>query len=305
MMRIVFGIDRARHWKTASDLLPRLRFREGVVDTLHFTDQPIYHFGALDPAIASRMIEEGYTDSCAAGLQRVEEASALLRQNGVTTGVAAVSPGSPPQGLMEYADRMDAQLIAVGSSGKSPVKAFFTGSVGRGLVIGAHQSVLIARGEAARTGPVRAVLATDHSSYMSACLETLLQMAPLGLSHLSILTVYSKQGTELMQPYLPDGTLNPQDWIGARLKVRNQEVIHKLAPLGCTFDSRVMDGDIHEAIKYVMKASHADLLLLGAQGHGFAERLTLGSVSFREAIGEPHSILMLRAAEGGPMKTGE
>lgn len=37
-----------------------------------------------------------------------------------------------------------------------------------------------------------------------------------------------------------------------------------------------------------------ELLILGAQGHGFWERLTVGSVSFHQAIAESHSVLMLR-----------
>jgi hypothetical protein len=37
------------------------------------------------------------------------------------------------------------------------------------------------------------------------------------------------------------------------------------------------------------------LLILGAQGYGFWERLMVGSISFHQAIAEPHPVLILRA----------
>jgi hypothetical protein len=44
-----------------------------------------------------------------------------------------------------------------------------------------------------------------------------------------------------------------------------------------------------------MDAMSADLLILGAKGHGFLERITMGSVSLRQAIAGMYSTLILRA----------
>lgn len=299
-MRIIFGVDRAECWKAASDLLPRLRFQEGVVDTLHFVEPPTYFLGEPLTRLTSQMMCEGSEKARTAGQKTVEEASETLRQEGMTTGVSDVRSGSAAAGLLHYADRMNAGLIAVGSSGKGRIGSFFTGSVGRGLIIGAHQSVLIARDTARRSGPVRAVLATDHSPFATKCIDTLLTLAPRGISHLTVMTAYPKHAIEGMQPFLPDLALDPAQWIEEGLARRNAEIVEKLSPLGCRFDSRVVPGDVHEAIKQVMHEAKADLLILGAQGHGFVDRLTLGSVSFREAFAEPHSVLMLRAASGSP-----
>ncbi|MBC8134649.1 MAG: universal stress protein, partial [Fibrella sp.] len=38
----------------------------------------------------------------------------------------------------------------------------------------------------------------------------------------------------------------------------------------------------------------ADLLIVGAQGHTLMERLSLGSVSFRQAMTAPYSVMILR-----------
>ena len=43
-------------------------------------------------------------------------------------------------------------------------------------------------------------------------------------------------------------------------------------------------------------AQNADLLVLGAQGHGFLERLTTGSVSLDQAVARPYSVIVMRAS---------
>ena len=199
---------------------------------------------------------------------------------------------------MGYSDREQASLIAVGCSGKSAARAFFTGSVGRGLTIAAHQSLLIAKGEP-KEGPIRAVLATDHSAYANDCLDKLLELAPQGISHLTVMSAYPKEILGHLMPYLPDIVLDPSEWVEQGLEQRNQQVIQKLAPLGsmgtgCTFASRVMGMDADEAIETAMGEAEADLLILGAQGHGFVERLTTGSTSFHQVVAEPYSVFLLR-----------
>jgi nucleotide-binding universal stress UspA family protein len=170
--------------------------------------------------------------------------------------------------------------------------------VGRGLVIGAKQSLLIAKGEVAPEGSVRAVLATDHSRYADRCLTTLLNLAPKGIAHLTVLTAYPRESVEAIRPFLPDYVLDPANWIDDSLRQRNDHVKERLAPLGCTFDERVVNEQPNAAIKQAMEETGADLLILGAQGHGWVERLTLGSVSFHQAVVEPSSVLILRAPNG-------
>ena len=290
-MRIVLGVDHAGRWKSASDLLARLRFAEGVVDTVSVVE-PM----AFNPGETLKTLPHPHRENQeSTGHQLACEAAAHLSREGVISGATHVSHGSAATGIMKYADQVRARLIAVGSSGKTALRSFFVGSVGRGLVIGAHQSVLIARSPAPPTGPVRAVLATDHSAYANSCLETLLGLWPEGISHLTVVMAYPKDTLEALRPFLPDFVLDPAQWIEEGLEKRNQEVMSRLKPLGCTLESVVRAGDVHAAIHAAMEASNANLLILGAQGHGFVDRLTLGSVSFFEAIGEPHSVLILRA----------
>lgn len=304
-MRILLGVDGAGCWKSASVLLGNLRFHDGVVDTLHFVESPLYPWADIVDAIIPQMMEEDNAKAYNEGERMSKEATAALGQGGVLTGVSQAEYGSPAQGLMDYADGANVALIAVGSSGKSPARSFFTGSVGRGLLIEANQSVLIARSETAPNEPVRVVFATDHSAYATRCVDMLLALAPQGISHLTVLTAYPKAEIETVRPFLTNLATDPAQAIKAGLEQRNQAVIQKLAPLGCPFMSLVLDGEVHETIKYAMKASHSDLLILGAQGHGFVERITLGSVSFQEAMGEAHSVLVLRLQPNAFTRAGK
>jgi len=75
---------------------------------------------------------------------------------------------------------------------------------------------------------------------------------------------------------------------------RNEQVCERLRALGAQCESRVEEAHPNEAIQNAMKETEADLLILGAQGHGFWDRLAIGSISFHQAIAEPHSVLLLR-----------
>ncbi|MBM7694142.1 nucleotide-binding universal stress UspA family protein [Peribacillus deserti] len=57
-----------------------------------------------------------------------------------------VLDGNPSESICRYAEENNVDLLVVGSSGKSPLKKFFAGSVSEGIVKDAPCSVLIAKG---------------------------------------------------------------------------------------------------------------------------------------------------------------
>jgi nucleotide-binding universal stress UspA family protein len=302
-MRIVLGADGRQGDRAALNLVKRLRFggEAGseadavfVIEALPF---PWWGAGEMSaPEVVEQLMEAqeeigiGVTKRVAADLDgAVRQTRCVVRQ------------GSAPDQLMAHAEEAHADLIAIGGRAHGAFSAFLTGSVGRSLVIGAKQNLLIGKGDVAAEGPVRAVLATDHSRYADHCLTTLLNLAPKGLSHLTVLTAYPRESVEAIRPYLPEYVLDPANWVDDSLRQRNERVIERLAPLGCTFEGRVVNDAPNAAIKQTMAETGADLLILGAQGHGWVERLTLGSVSFHQVVAEPFSVLVLRA----PAPAGE
>jgi nucleotide-binding universal stress UspA family protein len=56
----------------------------------------------------------------------------------------------------------------------------------------------------------------------------------------------------------------------------------------------IRQEEVHEAIVHSMEQNQAYLLVLGAQGHSFVERMTMGSVSMHEVIYGRHPVLVIR-----------
>jgi nucleotide-binding universal stress UspA family protein len=301
-MEVVLGVDKQGQYWAAAHLLSRLKCAGMRTDLVHVIDLPMSGAVGFDPIVG--IPAEDWDEILKGYRYRSEEllarAQLKLEHAGTTTRALVREDSSVVGALLSYADEVSADLIAVGSSNKGRVAAWLTSSVGRGLVIGAYCSVLVAKGEPGRDGPVRAVLATDHSEYADRCVQELLRFAPHGLSHLTTLTAYPAQELHALQPYLPDLACDLADSVVHRLDEKNQDLRKRLEPLGCAVDCRIAAGQVDDAIHACMAETGADLLILGAQGHGFWERLTLGSTSFHQAFAEAYPVLVLRARNPSP-----
>lgn len=298
-MKIVLGADlaMATGGSPAVGLLKRLRFPQAQVDVMHVVPPPIYTGWEYDPVVAPSVLAElaqRDQDSASDSLEKVivELGSALQPEKVVVVG-------NPAGSLMGYADEKKAELIAVNGTIAGPLVAFLTGSVARGLVIGAHQSVLLARGQSEELRPLRAVLATDHSPYSERCIARLGALWPQGIQHITVLTSYPEERLRAMEPMLPPISVPPTEAVRETLEAKNNALIERLGncfhPMLTTFESRVSPLPVHDAIAEAMKETNAELLILGAHGHSFLQRLTLGSTSFREAVFSPYSVLVMRA----------
>lgn len=302
-MKIILGADRAAATghSPAVDKLKRLRFAGATVTVVNVVPPPIYTGWEYDPGIAPAVLADAIKADC-------DSARALMSQVAEELG-ASLSPtvrvltGNPTECLMNEADQIQADLIAVNGTSAGPLVAFLTGSVARGLVIGAHQSVLVARQrhsfQEGEIRPLRAVLATDHSPYAERCLEKLMVFWPQGIQHITVLTSYPEDRIRAMEPLLPELGVGPVEAVRETLEAKNTALIQKLSacshPMLTTFSSEVSPLPVAEAISQAMEQNGADMLVLGAHGHSFLERLTLGSVSFRQAVFAPYSVLVLRA----------
>ncbi|MCX6366959.1 MAG: universal stress protein [Armatimonadetes bacterium] len=296
-MKIVLGADLAMAGGNSPvvGLLKRLRFARAQTDVVHAVPPPTYTGWEYDPVIAPAVLAEAAQRDHEYATEATGKVVAELGGD----AKPVVVMGNPTERLMVHADESHADLIAINGTVAGPLVAFLTGSVARGLVIGAHQSVLLARGESEELRPLRAVLATDHSPYSERCITRLTQLWPQGIQHITVLSAFPEERIRAMEPMLPTMAVEPTQAVRETLEVKNKALIEKLSgcfhPMLTTFESRISSLDVHEAIAEAMKDSEAELLILGAHGHSFFERLTLGSVSFRESVFSPYSVLVVRA----------
>lgn len=293
-MKIVVGLDHFDEARRAVEFVGALKFKDPSADLLHVIERigaPVWeHFPDEQLGLINRILKG----------QEVEARNILLRGAAdfarvqITVKSKIITGFSAAKHIMAYADQSEADLIAIGSQAKGRVEGLMVGSVGRKLAIGARQSVLVAKGGSSLDGPITAVFATDHSEYANRYLEALLKFAPSGIQRLIVLTAFPKNLIGAMRGVMENFSIDVSTWVEEKLYEHNKSAIEKLRPLGWQFESRVMNAPVNDAIKQAMQEFNAQLLIVGAHGHGFFERMMLGSIALHQVVAEPHSVLILR-----------
>ena len=288
-MHVLIGVDRLEGATEVSEWVESLGFEERTEEWMHVVPIQAGAVWALDPFLAAGE---------SARLQEVVASKmehALKEKSGAAP--VRVRIGNPIAELLNRADGPHTDLIAVRASNKNPLSAFLLGSVARALVEGASQSVLLTRGSAPQ-GPLRVVIATDHSEYMDKALEKLVSWAPQGIGRLTLLHVlppaYKASMDQLAQEVAHEAYGRPITTPEEVTEAAARALGAKLGLPAEAIHSQVVSGSVLEAIEATLDASDADLLILGAKGHSFLERLTLGSTSFRAVTTCPKSVLVLR-----------
>ena len=146
---------------------------------------------------------------------------------------------------------------------------------------------------------LHAVFATDHSDYAERCVGVLTALAPRGIERLTVLTACPKRLTDDFDDLAAEMLDAAYGTVQQSAAARNLQTLERLSgKIGTpqtSFESVVLPGEPRAVLSDFMKECGAELLILGAKGHGPIERLALGSVSFDQAIGpHPWSVLILR-----------
>ncbi|KXK12986.1 MAG: universal stress protein [Fimbriimonadaceae bacterium] len=292
MVRIVAGID--DHHENALSFLDRLRFASADVRLLYVIESlmPDKSFPDLGPnhplSVLMAEIEQQSEAKLAA-------AAAMLAPTGYPVQTE-LRKGDSARCLIEFASSWPADIIAVGSAQKGQWGSLFFGSVTKALTAGAEQSILIAKSPPRDQAGVSAVLATDHSPYCDACIERFFSWEANGVRRMTVLTSLDRgtapqqvgpaEASERLTGSLPD--------VKDQLRARNEELCLRFRSEGIECESVLVEDHPQSAIAQTMSDTEADLLLLGARGHGFWDRIRLGSVSHYQVVATPHNVLVIR-----------
>ncbi|HYX33107.1 MAG TPA: universal stress protein [Oligoflexus sp.] len=198
--------------------------------------------------------------------------------------------------LMAEAQESQAELVAVTLKAQETLGHFFFGSVGRKMIFQCPTSFFVYKPWDAPETLKRAVFATDHSVFAQKALERLIRMRPQGIEHIAVLTAYPQNLTSALAPFVSQLGLDVSRWVEDKLYEENQAVVKRLQQEGFHAVAEVRGEPIHEAIESSLKHQEAGLLILGAQGHGMLEGLSLGSVAAHQVLHTRHSVLVVRPA---------
>ncbi len=195
--------------------------------------------------------------------------------------------GTPAGSLLDEADALNADLIAVGSTQKSRFGCLFFGSVGRALAIGSPKSVLISKKNSEKGQRIRGIFATDHSDYADRALVKLARLRPGGFEKITLVTALTKE-------MLGDTNQRETEVMSNLMAIKSANAVQHLHEAGIAADYIVAKGEFAPVVDHHVNALRADLLILGAQGHGFLERLFIGSSALHEVVATDHSVLIIR-----------
>lgn len=229
----------------------------------------------------------GFTGQMPSGVPlelRVDEAAALHR------------------GVLDLAGEMSADLIVLGSHGRSGFERILLGSVAERVVRAARCPVLVVPRRAADTapdGPVRfrtILCAVDFSEGSLRALEHAMTLAEESDAVLRVVHVIERPPELDEVPRTADFDV---DRVRAEAEAEALRRLRALVPEAvkayCTVETRVLEGAAHHEILRDADAAHADLVVMGVQGRGALDVLVFGSNTARVTRGASCPVLVVPA----------
>lgn len=218
---------------------------------------------------------------------------------------AEAESGSPYWSLVRKAEQWGADLIVVGSHGRSMLGRLFLGSVSQVVLSHAPCSVRVGRcrdGKASTSGESRPppkaprlIVAVDGSEDSDAAVRAVAartwpagtEVRAVTVADLKLVSTLAWPGSRL-ESDVPD--------VASLIRGRAALAAQALRGAGLAAEPVVLDGDPKHALLEEAERWGADCVFLGAKGHSALERFTLGSVSAAVAARAHCSVEVVRRA---------
>lgn len=294
-MRVIVGVTEPDHGRCELELVAALAFPQPAIELVNVVES-MDIIGVPDTTGVPSSFAYTYTSMMKdQGKTALTDAENHARRLGFQQVTSQQRLGSTANELLNHADSVGADLMTVAAQRSSTLESVLLGSTARKLVTSARQSVLVARPGAVRTWSGRAILALDASDQAAAVVAVLRRLAPTGIKELRLLTAITPKDLSAIRQFAAGAPAGDVVDVEATLARRNETFAGALSGLSCRVTSDVVVDDVRPALRRAMSANGgADLLILGAQGHGFVHRLTVGSTSLHEAVHGVYPVLVLR-----------
>ena len=231
---------------------------------------------------------------------RVEEARqladrlTLIQKAGLRTEIVS-RIGPPAEVLSAAALEHHADLIVVGTQGRTGISRFLLGSVATETVRHAPCDVLVCRGPSPQLPFQRPLVAMDFSPAAAKALAHAAAVTATGAQievvHAWQLPAGSWGATLLGQARFPWNTVRDAVLSGA--KAQAEKVEKEAAALGHPIHVELVQGPPTSVITQAAERGGHDLIAVGAHGHRGVRRLLLGSVAESTIRHSPCSVLVV------------
>jgi nucleotide-binding universal stress UspA family protein len=216
--------------------------------------------------------------------------------------------GSPTWELYSKAKEFDADLIVVGSHGRSALGRVLLGSISQWLLNEARCSVRVARGRVDEPDmPVRIVVGVDGSAEANAALDQIIARNWPDKSEVTVVVVDEPLEPTVVGEFIPvvsDSVAqsNEQDHLHS-MKLANAAA-ERLKKHGLRARAVVRSGNPKRELVEFGEEWRADCIFVGATGiTSRLERFLLGSVAGAVAARAHCSVEVVRRKRGGKRKT--
>jgi len=295
-MKILFATDGSRQSQNAQALLASLPLAPGTeIVALAVVPQP----QLVTPGVG----REGELRPFRPSAEQVEAAEALAEQSTLALAKAGVAVagtaeiGHPAEVICRLAEEKAADLVVVGSHGRSALGRFFLGSVSSGVVKHASVPVLIARAP----GPIRKVLVgVDGSPCARRAVEYLARFPlPRETEVTAVSVIY------VPPPFYggAEGYYETEELSRALETVRRTQeaeaqkaLSEAAAKLGKSFraETKLAAGIPARTLLDLAETQGTDLVVVGSRGLAGIERFVMGSVSLQITHVAKASVLVVR-----------
>ena len=202
--------------------------------------------------------------------------------------------------ILDLARTLPADLIVMGSHGRSGIERFLLGSVAERVLRSAPCPVMVVPPyDAVAPSAVsfkHIVCAIDFSASSLAGLTWALSMAEEADARLSLLHVIEVP-PELRAPAAAtyDNVDELHAAVRADILTRLRSLVPSSAPPFCSVETAAAAGAAGHAILTFAEERDADLIVMGAQGHGAFERWLFGSKTRDVVCGSTCPVLTVRS----------
>ena len=260
---------------------------------------------AVDPASSPGVLEiteETVAEARQARLGKLEALGAECRALGEIRVITAFEHGIVAPTLMDYAKRVNADLIVIASHARGGLKRLTLGSVTDFLIRRSDTPVLVVKPSASMTDgdPAytlnRVLVPLDGSAVAEQILPLVASFAArlhATVSLVYVLTPLTYAQKQIMQPGLP--------WWDEDIATANAyltEVASRLMAEGLTVGKEVvLSENIPSAILDYSLRMRADLIAIATNGRGGVSRLLFGGVADEVTRTSPTSLLVFHPGQ--------
>jgi nucleotide-binding universal stress UspA family protein len=227
----------------------------------------------IEPVIVSRAEREQVTNDLRELVRPLADESAVV--------ALEVCEGTVVDEILAKAKAMPADMIVLGTHGRSGFDRLFLGSVAEKVLRKAPCPILTVPRRAtpvtARPSFQRILCAVDFSASSLCGLHYAIALAKQAGAQLSVIHVLEVQ-PEVVLANLPVFR-DYHDWLKSTARERLTAAIPDSARESCIIEEVVVSGKAHRGILACAEAQHADLVVMGVRGRGAADLMMFGSTT--------------------------